>query len=110
MVYYKKYYEVRKNKEMIKANNWKEEYRAYRIIRDKWEFDDRTISKLLREYTVTEILEWEFTKKWFEPKDLINTKWLLAIIIIALLVVTTIVHTFILPEPILTNITNKIWK
>lgn len=34
-----------------------EQYTAYDSIRNKWDFDDKTIADLLRENTVTEIIE-----------------------------------------------------
>lgn len=110
MEYNRKYYVARKKKISMKAHNpWNEEYRAYDSIRNKWNFDDLTISKLLKEYTVTEILQWEFTKTWFKPKELISIKWLLVCLALLLLSIT-MVYAFVNPKPILTSITSKIWK
>jgi len=46
-----------------------EQYRAYKSIRDRWDFDDKTISHLLQTHTVTEILEGSMTPSGFVPKE-----------------------------------------
>lgn len=84
----------RKNKVVKKAMlEWNEQYCAYDSIRNKFDFDDRTISNLLKTHTVKEILEGEMTHEWFKPKEIYHLNGLICTIIVLLLLIYPIYKT-----------------
>ncbi len=78
----KEKYQRFKNRELKKCDN---EIEAYTKIKDVFILNDFEIRDLLRNYTVTEILEWEFEEGKFVPKDLIK---IFAVLILWLMIFT----------------------
>lgn len=70
MCYDREYYLRTKRREV--RYHCPEEENAYKRIKENFLLDDIEIKKLLREYTVTEILSWEFQDWKFVPKELIK--------------------------------------
>lgn len=69
--------QLRREKYLRKKDNilkkcCSEECEAYRRIKEKFLLNDYEIKRLLMDYTVTEILEWEFEDNKFIPKELIK--------------------------------------
>mgnify|MGYP001616742366 CR=1 FL=1 len=110
MKYDPEVYKRRKNKVLKKALLvWTEQYLAYDNIRNKWDIDDRQISSLLREFTVTEILEGEFTSKWFKPWQRLSFKGIILTVLVLLAIMYPLCTTHSLKTQELASNHTEIW-